>query len=86
MGLIWTLLIGLIAGIAAKFVLPGDRNEPKGFVMTALLGVVGAFVGTFLGQALGIYAAGEGAGLIGATIGAIIALVSWGMLQRRRPL
>ncbi len=52
MGIIWTIIIGFVAGVIAKFVMPGD-NEPSGFIMTTLLGVVGAFVATYLGQALG---------------------------------
>jgi uncharacterized membrane protein YeaQ/YmgE (transglycosylase-associated protein family) len=81
-GIIWTIIIGLIAGIVAKFIVPGNR-EPAGFVLTALLGVVGAFVATFLGQAIGWYQPGEGAGLIGAIVGAVIILVVWGFIARR---
>jgi uncharacterized membrane protein YeaQ/YmgE (transglycosylase-associated protein family) len=83
MGIIWTLIIGLIAGIVAKFIVPGE-NEPSGFVLTALLGVVGAFVATYLGQAIGWYSAGEGAGLIGAIVGSVIVLLVWGFFSRRR--
>ncbi|HEV7717496.1 MAG TPA: GlsB/YeaQ/YmgE family stress response membrane protein [Arsenicitalea sp.] len=83
MGIIWTIIIGLIAGIIAKFIVPG-RNEPQGFVLTAVLGIVGAFLATYLGQALGWYRPGEGAGLIGATVGAIIILVIWGFVARQR--
>ncbi|WEJ56964.1 GlsB/YeaQ/YmgE family stress response membrane protein [Devosia sp. FJ2-5-3] len=82
MGIIWTIIIGLIAGIVAKFIVPG-RNEPSGFVLTALLGVVGAFLATFLGQAVGWYQPGEGAGLIGAIVGAVIILAVWGFAARR---
>jgi uncharacterized membrane protein YeaQ/YmgE (transglycosylase-associated protein family) len=83
MGILWTILIGLIAGVLAKLITPGD-NEPSGFILTTILGIVGAFVATFLGQALGWYEAGEGAGLIGATVGAIIVLLVWGALAGRR--
>ncbi len=82
MGIIWTIIIGFIAGVIAKFIMPGD-NEPKGFILTTLLGIVGAFAATFLGQAIGWYQAGEGAGLIGAIVGAIIVLAVWGMIQKR---
>lgn len=82
MGIIWTIIIGFIAGVIAKFLLPGE-NEPKGFVLTTILGIVGAIVASYLGQALGWYAPGEGAGLIGAVVGAIIVLVAWGMFSRR---
>jgi orotidine-5'-phosphate decarboxylase len=69
MGIIWTIIVGFVAGIIAKFLMPGD-NEPSGFVLTTILGIVGAFVATFLGQSLGWYRPGEGAGLIGAVVGA----------------
>lgn len=82
MSIIWTIIIGFLAGIVAKFVTPGD-NEPSGFVLTTVLGVVGAFVATFLGQSMGWYGPGEGAGLIGAAVGAIIVLGLWGALRRR---
>lgn len=82
MGFIWTILIGFIAGLLAKFVTPGD-NEPSGFILTTVLGVVGAFVATWIGQALGWYRAGEGAGLIGAVIGAVIVLLIWGAMARK---
>ena len=82
MGIIWTIIIGFVAGVIAKFVMPGD-NEPSGFVMTTVLGVVGAFLATYLGQSLGWYGAGQGVGLIGAAIGAIIILAIWGAVSRR---
>jgi uncharacterized membrane protein YeaQ/YmgE (transglycosylase-associated protein family) len=85
MGFIWTIIIGFVAGIIAKFLMPGE-NEPSGFILTTLLGVVGAFVATYLGQAVGWYQANEGAGLIGAVVGAIIVLAIWGFVARsRRP-
>lgn len=83
MGILWTILIGFVAGVLAKLITPGD-NEPSGFILTTILGIVGAFVATYLGQALGWYEAGEGAGLIGATVGAIIVLLIWGAIARRR--
>lgn len=83
MGFLWTIIIGFVAGIIAKFVMPGD-NEPQGFILTTLLGIVGAFVATWLGQALGWYAAGQGAGLIGAVVGAVIVLFIYGMIARPR--
>ncbi len=70
-------------GVIAKFIMPGD-NEPTGFILTAILGIVGAFVATYLGQALGWYRPGEGAGLIGAVVGAIIVLLVYGMVAGRR--
>ena len=82
MGILWTIVIGFVAGIIAKLVHPGP-NEPAGFILTTILGIVGAFVATFAGQALGWYSADEGAGLIGAVVGAIIVLVIWGMVAPR---
>ena len=80
MGIIWTIITGFVAGIVAKFLHPGSSNEPSGFILTAALGIVGAFVATYLGQAIGWYRAGEGAGFVGAVVGAIIVLVVWGFL------
>ena len=82
MGIIWTIIIGFVAGIIAKFIMPGD-NEPSGFVLTTILGIVGAIVTSYLGQSLGWYAPGEGAGIIGAAVGAIIVLAIWGFARRR---
>jgi uncharacterized membrane protein YeaQ/YmgE (transglycosylase-associated protein family) len=73
MGIIWTIIIGFVAGLIAKFIMPGP-NEPSGFIMTTILGIVGAVVANVLGQALGWYGPGEGAGLIGAVVGAIVVL------------
>jgi uncharacterized membrane protein YeaQ/YmgE (transglycosylase-associated protein family) len=83
MGIIWTIIIGFIAGVIAKFVMPGD-NEPKGFILTTILGVVGAFVATYLGQAVGWYHSGDGAGFIGAIVGAVILLFLYGLIMGRR--
>jgi uncharacterized membrane protein YeaQ/YmgE (transglycosylase-associated protein family) len=83
MGIIWTIIIGFIAGVIAKFIMPG-KNEPSGFVLTTILGIVGAILASYLGQALGWYAPGEGAGLIGAVVGAIIVLFAWGIITKQR--
>ena len=83
MSILWTIIIGFIAGVIAKFIMPGP-NEPSGFILTTILGIVGAVVATFLGQAFGWYGPGEGAGLIGAVVGAIIVLLVYGMLANRR--
>jgi uncharacterized membrane protein YeaQ/YmgE (transglycosylase-associated protein family) len=87
MGIIWTIIIGFVAGVIAKFIMPGD-NEPSGFILTTILGIVGAFVASYLGQALGWYSSGEGAGLIGAVVGAIIVLFVYGLVAggRRRAI
>jgi uncharacterized membrane protein YeaQ/YmgE (transglycosylase-associated protein family) len=83
MSVIWTIIIGFVAGIIAKFIMPGS-NEPSGFVLTTVLGIVGAFVATFLGQALGWYRADQSAGLIGAVVGAVVVLAVWGMMSSPR--
>ena len=83
MGIIWTIIIGFIAGVIAKFVMPGD-NEPKGFILTTILGLVGAFVATYLGQAVGWYHAGDGAGFIGDIVGAVILLFLYSLIMGRR--
>src|SRR5215218_3009999 len=82
-GILWTIIIGFVAGLIAKFLHPGP-NEPAGFILTTILGIVGAFLATWLGQALGWYRPGEGAGFIGAIVGAIIVLFIWGMIAGRR--
>ncbi|HYQ07352.1 MAG TPA: GlsB/YeaQ/YmgE family stress response membrane protein [Xanthobacteraceae bacterium] len=83
MNILWTIIIGFVAGVIAKLLHPGRNYEPSGFILTTLLGIVGAFVATYLGQAIGWYKAGEGAGLIGAIVGAIIILVVWGAIAPR---
>ena len=86
MGILWTIIIGFVAGVVAKLIMPGN-NEPSGFILTTILGIVGAFLATYLGQALGWYGANDGAGFIGAVVGAIILLALYGMMTgRRRPL
>ncbi|MBP1294282.1 GlsB/YeaQ/YmgE family stress response membrane protein [Bradyrhizobium elkanii] len=82
MSIIWTIIIGFVAGVIAKFVMPGD-NEPSGFILTTILGIVGAFVATYLGQSLGWYRPGEGAGLVGAVVGAVIVLLVYGFVTGR---
>ncbi len=80
--IIVTIIIGFIAGVVAKFLMPG-KNEPSGFILTTILGIVGAFVATFLGQALGFYSAGENSGFIGAVVGAIVVLFVWGIFAKK---
>ena len=83
MSIIWTIIIGFVAGVIAKFLKPGP-NDPSGFVLTAILGIVGAFVATWLGQAIGWYGPDQGAGLIASVVGAIIVLAIWGMISKNR--
>jgi uncharacterized membrane protein YeaQ/YmgE (transglycosylase-associated protein family) len=80
-GIIVTLIIGLVAGAVAKLLMPG--RDPGGFIITLLLGVAGAFVATYLGQAVGWYEAGEGAGFIGAVVGAVLLLLAYRALGSR---
>ncbi len=82
MSILWTIIIGFIAGVIAKFLTPG-KNEPSGFILTTILGIVGAFVATFLGQFFGFYRPGEGAGFIGAIVGAVIVLFVWGYFAKK---
>lgn len=82
MSIIMTILIGFVAGVIAKFIMPG-KNEPSGFVLTTLLGVFGAFAAQFIGTALGMSSAQNGVGLLGAVVGAVIVLAIWGAIQRR---
>jgi uncharacterized membrane protein YeaQ/YmgE (transglycosylase-associated protein family) len=83
MSIIWTIIIGFLAGVVAKFISPGP-NEPSGFILTTILGISGAFVATWLGQQIGWYQPGQAAGFIGAVVGAIIVLVIWGIVTGRR--
>jgi uncharacterized membrane protein YeaQ/YmgE (transglycosylase-associated protein family) len=78
-GIVWVIIIGLVAGFVAKLLSPGPNN-PSGFILTAVLGVAGAFVATFIGQAIGWYRLDQGAGFVGATVGAIIVLFIWNRL------
>jgi uncharacterized membrane protein YeaQ/YmgE (transglycosylase-associated protein family) len=82
-GIVWIIIIGLVAGIIARFISPGPNN-PSGFILTALLGIAGAFVATFIGQAIGWYRPDQGAGLLGATVGAILVLFIWNRLVAHR--
>ena len=83
MSIIWTIIIGFVAGVIAKLVTPG-KNEPSGFILTTILGIIGAFVATWLGQQIGWYGPGEAAGFIGAIVGAVILLLIWGVVTGRR--
>jgi uncharacterized membrane protein YeaQ/YmgE (transglycosylase-associated protein family) len=82
MGLIWTLIIGVVIGAIAKLLMPG--KDPGGFWITMLLGIAGAFVGTFLGRALGLYAADQSAGFIASIVGAVVLLAIYRLFTRRK--
>jgi uncharacterized membrane protein YeaQ/YmgE (transglycosylase-associated protein family) len=81
--LLWIVLIGFVAGIIARLLMPGP-NKPKGFVVTTVLGIAGAFLATIVGDAAGLYRPGQGAGLIGATVGALVILFVWNRLVASR--
>jgi uncharacterized membrane protein YeaQ/YmgE (transglycosylase-associated protein family) len=83
MGVIGAIIIGLIVGFIAKLITPGDP-KPRGFVLTAVLGIAGALVAQFLGQAINLYQPGEPAGFLGAIIGAVIILLIWRQVARPR--
>jgi uncharacterized membrane protein YeaQ/YmgE (transglycosylase-associated protein family) len=81
MHILWIILIGFLAGIVAKLIHPGREN--MGFILTTVLGIVGAVVAGYLGQLLGIYQVGQTAGFIGAVVGAVIVLIIWGWIRGR---
>ena len=81
MWIIGTIVIGFIVGLIARFLMPG--RDPAGFIVTTLIGIVGAVVAGFLGQALGLYAAGEPAGFIASVIGAMLLLFILRMVRGR---
>jgi uncharacterized membrane protein YeaQ/YmgE (transglycosylase-associated protein family) len=82
MHIIWTIIIGLLAGLVAKFVLPG--KDPGGFIVTTLIGIAGALIATYLGQAIGWYQAGHSAGFIGAIVGSIILLLLYRLFFKKK--
>jgi uncharacterized membrane protein YeaQ/YmgE (transglycosylase-associated protein family) len=81
MHIVWMILLGLAAGIIAKFIFPGKEN--MGMIVTALLGIAGSFVATYLGQWLKIYKPGQTAGFIGAIVGALVILFVYSLIRRR---
>jgi uncharacterized membrane protein YeaQ/YmgE (transglycosylase-associated protein family) len=83
--MLWVIIIGLVAGFVARILSPGPNN-PTGFILTAVLGIVGAFLATFIGQTLGWYRADQGAGFITATIGAVVVLFIWNRLVAARAI
>ena len=82
MSIIWTILIGFVAGLFARAIKPG--NDSAGFIVTTLIGIAGSLIATYLGQALGWYTAGQGAGFIASIVGAIVLLFVWGMIKGKR--
>ncbi|MDM0117102.1 GlsB/YeaQ/YmgE family stress response membrane protein [Variovorax sp. J22R133] len=82
MSILWTILIGFVAGLVARALKPGD--DSMGLIMTTIVGIVGALAATYLGQAMGWYAAGQGAGFIASVVGAIVLLFVWSLVARKR--
>lgn len=82
MGLLATLVVGLIVGAIAKLLVPG--RDPGGWIVTILLGIAGAFVGTWLGRTLGMYSTGQSAGWIASIIGAVVLLLIYRAVVGRR--
>ncbi len=83
MGFLWIVLIGFVAGIVARL-LSSAPNKPTGFILTTVLGIVGAFLATFVGQAVGWYAPDQGAGFVAATVGAVVVLFIWSRVAAAR--
>ena len=83
MGIVWIIVIGFVAGLIARWLAPGPNN-PTGFVLTTVLGILGAFAATYIGQSIGWYRPDQGAGLIAATIGAVVVLFVWHRLVANR--
>ena len=82
MGILWTILIGFIVGLVAKFLMPG--RDPGGFIITVLIGIVGSVIASYLGGALGLYKVGETAGFIAAVLGAMLLLFIYRMVTGKR--
>ncbi|GAA4331582.1 GlsB/YeaQ/YmgE family stress response membrane protein [Variovorax defluvii] len=81
MSIVWTILIGFVAGLVARAIKPGD--DSAGFIVTTLIGIAGSLIATYAGQAMGWYTAGQGAGFIASVVGAIVLLFIWGLIRRK---
>lgn len=81
MSILWTILIGFVVGLVAKFLMPG--RDPGGFIITVILGIAGSFLATYLGVALGWYQQGETAGFIAAVLGSIVLLLGYRLIVKR---
>ncbi len=82
MSIIATIFIGLIVGLVARFLKPGD--DKLGWIMTIVLGIAGSFLAGYAGNAMGWYAAGEPVGFIASVIGAIVLLVIYSLIKSKR--
>lgn len=81
MSIVWTILIGFVAGLVARAIKPGD--DSAGFIVTTLIGIAGSLIATYVGQAMGWYTAGQGAGFIASVVGAIVLLFIYGLVKRK---
>jgi uncharacterized membrane protein YeaQ/YmgE (transglycosylase-associated protein family) len=82
MSIVWTVLIGFVAGLIARAIKPGD--DSMGIIMTTVVGVLGALAATYIGQAMGWYTAGQPAGFIASVVGAIVLLIIWGLVAKKK--
>lgn len=82
MGILWTIVLGLIVGVVAKFIHPGKEN--MGLIVTTLLGIAGSLLATYGGRAAGLYEPGQGAGFLGALIGAVVLLFLYGLVKGKK--
>lgn len=82
MSILWTIIIGFLAGLVARAVMPGDQR--MGLILTTLLGIAGSLIATYAGQAMGWYTAGSSAGFIASVVGALVVLFVYGLIARRR--
>lgn len=83
MHILWTIIVGFVVGVIAKFIYPGKQH--MGWIWTIILGIAGAFVATYLGKLLHIYEPGQAAGFIGAIIGALILLFIYNLIKKKTP-
>ena len=81
MSIVWTILIGFVAGLVARAIKPGD--DSAGFIVTTVIGIAGSLLATYAGQAMGWYSAGQGAGFIASVLGAIVLLFLYGLVKRK---
>jgi uncharacterized membrane protein YeaQ/YmgE (transglycosylase-associated protein family) len=81
MSIIWTILIGFVAGLVARAIKPGD--DSAGFIVTTLIGIAGSLIATYAGHAMGWYTAGQGAGFIASVVGAIVLLFIFSLVKRK---
>jgi uncharacterized membrane protein YeaQ/YmgE (transglycosylase-associated protein family) len=79
--IVWTILIGFVAGLVARAVMPG--NQSMGFFLTAALGIAGSLIATYVGDALHWYSAGQGASFVASVVGAIVPLAIYGLVARK---